>query len=358
MKKHVFFIIAIAVLCNAYGQTIVSTVPQNKKVMLEEFTGTGCPNCPGGHTTAASILSSNPGVVYVIAYHPNNSTYTSSDPMATAFPAAFYSNPWISPSSRFMPSAVVNRRVFGSERILPTSLWAAKVNELKAESSPLNVGVATSYNSGNSTLTVDIEIYFTANVTNNLTLYAVLLEDGIVASQSGGSASYVHNHVFRVALPQPSPAQWGEPIAAPTTMGTLKTVNYTFDNSTTNFDMANCDVVVFVRDASNEEIISGNGVKVGSSTVAIQEISCDYSCNIFPNPIGDNSMLYLTLTSPSHIKYEIFNVVGQVVHSADLGMLDQGNHSISLSEINIQSGLYFLTVNNGEETQTLRIVKQ
>ena len=258
--KKIFLLsfLVLAFIIHVTAQTFVSTIASNKKPILEEMTGWTCPNCPAGHTIAATILSANMGNVLVIAYHPTGSSYTNGDPMVSAYAGAFYNGPFISATtgSRYMPSAMVNRKTSTTgDRILGRDEWTAKVNTAKLESSPLNVGVSSSYNSSSKILTVNIEVYFTADVTNTLTLYAMITEDGIIANQSGGSSTYVHNHVFRQALPNPSPAQWGQAIVAPTTKGSLKTITYTFDNSTTNYNMSKCEIISFVRNASNEEII-------------------------------------------------------------------------------------------------------
>ena len=360
MKQFYIFLIGFTLVNTLNAQTIVSTNPQNKKVILEEFTGTGCPNCPGGHTTAANLLIANPGDLFVVAYHPSNSSYTSGDPMVRTYPAAFYTIPFISPSNRYMPSAIIGRRVWGGvERIQGTGSWASDVNTIKGESSPLNVGVSSSYNTSNNTLTVNIEVYFTNDVTNPLTLYAMITEDGIIANQSGGSSTYVHNHVFREALPKPTPAQWGETIAAPTTQGTVKTYTYTFDNTTTNYVMSSCEVIVFVRDASTEETVSGNGAPVGSSSpTGISNISLvSDNFSVFPNPLSDNSQLYISLLEIKSINYQIYDILGNLIVSKDLGMLAKGKHQFEINTVSLEKGIYFIKINNGLENSSIKVIK-
>src|SRR5690606_12444019 len=53
----------------SYGQTIVSTEPENKKAILEEFTGVNCQYCPDGHVIADQILTENPGNAFAITIH-------------------------------------------------------------------------------------------------------------------------------------------------------------------------------------------------------------------------------------------------------------------------------------------------
>jgi hypothetical protein len=358
MRKTLLLLSLAALTGYTNAQTIVSTTPENKKAIVEEFTGTGCPNCPGGHTTAAGILTANPGTVFVIANHPTNSSYTTSDIMANAFPNAFYTNPFISPSNRYMPCAMINRRVWGAvERIQGTANWASDVSTIKTESSPLNVGVSSSYNTSTKMLSVNVEVYFTADVTDAVTLFTMITEDGIIADQSGGTSPYTHNHVFRAALPTPSPAQWGEAIAAPTAQSSFKTYTYTFDNSTSNFVMTACEIVAFVRDATTEEILSGNGAPVGSSTGIATTPALTDHFSVYPNPVSETATLHLNLAKPSPVTYLISDPLGNKAASGNLGMLSAGSHQVNINTGMLSKGIYFISISNGVKTNTIKVVK-
>ena len=52
-----------------FAQTNVSTTPENKNVVLEEYTGISCPYCPDGHAVAEGIKNNNPGDVMLINIH-------------------------------------------------------------------------------------------------------------------------------------------------------------------------------------------------------------------------------------------------------------------------------------------------
>src|SRR5690625_7534013 len=64
-------LLSIALLCSAglFAQNLVSTTPQNKKVVLEEFTGINCVFCPDGHRIAQAIKDQNPDDVFLINVH-------------------------------------------------------------------------------------------------------------------------------------------------------------------------------------------------------------------------------------------------------------------------------------------------
>lgn len=121
MKKITYLVFITVISCfitgNGKAQNYVSTEPLNKNTILEEFTGVQCSNCPAGHQVAASILQNNPGRAFVICYHPYNSSYTAPYPgnpdFRRTYPNAFYTVPYCG-SSRFMPSAFINRRIWSN----------------------------------------------------------------------------------------------------------------------------------------------------------------------------------------------------------------------------------------------------
>ena len=79
MTKKITSVLMFMFLCfGTFAQTIVSTDPENKKVVLEEFTGIHCVFCPQGHAIAQALKNGNPDNVFLINIHsgsfanPNN----------------------------------------------------------------------------------------------------------------------------------------------------------------------------------------------------------------------------------------------------------------------------------------------
>lgn len=252
---------------NIFSQNYVSPEPADKNVILEEFTGVRCPNCPAGHTVAQSIITNNPGRAFAVAYHPYNSSYTEPYPgnpdFRRHFPDALYTTPYCG-SSRFMPSAFINRRIWSDgERIQSRSNWVQYSNTIMSESSPVNVGLTSNYNSTTKELNITVEVYYTAHVSDIHSINVILTESGLVAQQAGGSTNYIHKHIFREVFT----AQWGDTITEPTTLGSYFTREYIFDNTTTAYDMSNCEIMAFIVNLNNDEDISGVGAEVGRSTI-------------------------------------------------------------------------------------------
>ena len=74
MKKLIILLLTIILIACAApkeccGQTFVSTTPENKNVILEEFTGIYCTYCPDGHLIAQNLHNANPNDVFLINIH-------------------------------------------------------------------------------------------------------------------------------------------------------------------------------------------------------------------------------------------------------------------------------------------------
>lgn len=354
MKKLLFI---LSIVCSYFvnAQNNVSTVPENKNVLLEEFTGQHCHSCPGGHIVAENLLNTNYGNLFVVNYHPTGNPYTLNDPMARTYPVPFYANPFIGPNGRYMPSGMVNRREWDADgRIGDKVSWPSRSATILSEASPVNVGVFSAYDNTSKNLNITVEAYFTSSVSGTHTINVILVESNIISFQDGplGSPNYVHNHVFREAFT----AQWGNTISSPTNTGSLKTFTYTFNNATTNYNMNNCEVIAFVRKASDEEILSVNGAPVNFGT-NINTNTTSNSVTVYPNPVNEKTAIHITTTASEKTSYTITNILGQTVYTEQLGVLSAGNYTIAVgNKISLSKGIYFMKVEIGESTIIQKLV--
>jgi hypothetical protein len=360
MKKTVtlFF---VAASFGTMAQSLVGTSPTNKVAVVEEFTGVNCPNCPGGHTAAASILASNPGQVVLMAYHPSNSSYTTPNAGEPDFRRSyldnFYSNAYI--GSRYMPSALISRRTWGAEKNTGAGAWAGHVQTIIAETSPVNVGVSSVYNATTDELTVTVEVYYTSDVTNPNSIYVHLTEDDIVAAQSGsgGSPTYVHSHMFREHI---STGIWGDAITGGTTAGSLFTDTYVFDMSgaISPVDMSKAHVTAFVYDSAIEENYSAATGSVAVSAASIDAITSFASIKMYPNPSTGLTVVSVESTEAQDVTVNVIDGVGKIVSTVQQH-IGTGENFITLNENStLKAGIYFVNVNNGVSTKSVKLVIQ
>lgn len=215
MKKNLFTLLLAGAAGSTFAQLPVSTAPQNKKVVLEEFTGIYCGFCPDGHRIANTIYNADPNNVVLINIHSGGyANVASGEPdLKTTEGTAIDGMPGMGITG--YPAGSVNRTVFtGSAMSGGRGSWSGWANTIKSQSAYCNVALQGTLNATTRVLTVDAAVYYTANsptTTNSLTI--VLLEDDVLGPQHNyGSPtpynaanynvddSYNHNHVLRKAL--------------------------------------------------------------------------------------------------------------------------------------------------------------
>ena len=261
MKKSLLFAsLAGAMFQVAEAQTFVSTTPENKNVVLEEFTGWQCQFCPDGHRRAKAIQTANPDDVVLINVHtggyatPGSAGFDLRNSFGTAL--ANQSN------LGGYPAGTVNRRVFsGNATALNRGEWANAAAQVLAESSPVNVAAQATLDIATRELTVDVEVYYTGDATNATNkLNVVLSQNNIIGPQIeygvGTHSDYVHNHVMRHMLT----GQWGDDIDT-TTTGHFVSRQYTYTLpeviGSEAIDITNLEIAVFVAE-DNQTILSGS----------------------------------------------------------------------------------------------------
>jgi len=278
------FLLVLTAALSAGAQHYVPLEPLNRNAILEEFTGVNCPNCPAGHQVMAQILEDNPGRAFCVAYHPYNSSYTTptaGDPdFRRHFADSLYMTPYCG-TSRFMPSSFIQRRLWSPpERLMSRTVWAQHTATVLSEASPMNVGMATSYDDNAKLLTVVVDIYYTDDVPGDHNLMVTLAENNLVSHQSGGTYPYTHKHTFREAFV----GQWGDPIQSGGVAGTFYTRIFTFDYSATDYIMENCELLAFVIDNASEEVITGIGCAAGDTTYVTPDVSLTADTLFYENP--------------------------------------------------------------------------
>jgi len=268
MKK---ILLLSSLLCSlsAFSQQWVSTTPQKRNVVLEEFTGINCTWCPAGHVIANKMESDNPGKVFLINIHSGSFAAPSAGQIDLRTPAGTAIDGAAGITG--YPSGSVNRNTspWGQSR----SLWASQASTILTENSPLNVYVKSYANLTTRVLTTEVEVYYTAaSAQSKNYLTVALTQDGILGSQIDGSNAnpgnfvnglYKHNHALRQLL---TAGNFGIPIDTTTANYYFyKKIETTIPASYNNIEAAlyKMNVVAFVTESANgNKIISGAGAKV------------------------------------------------------------------------------------------------
>lgn len=209
MKKHLIYIIGIAAtLCTACENVSedervleVSEVQARRTVLLEDYTGQACKNCPEAHKEAASLYKSKAfhDNLIIVAIHAGMQAIPS--PVGLKQPEGDeYANKY---GVETYPVGMVNRR--GGLKEYPS--WGEAVYGEVQRKSPLEISAEASYSDRKVSVRVDLQALET--VEGKLQLWVT--EDNIVTFQTSGEEripQYVHNHVFLDAIN----GTWGEDV--------------------------------------------------------------------------------------------------------------------------------------------------
>ena len=304
MKRNLALMILLLsfVGINLNAQTMVSTEPQKRNVIIEDFTGVNCPNCADGHKIANSLMDYYEDRVWAINIHAGNYAGSQSYNFKTEDGTAILSGFNVTG----FPQAVINRT---TENGVSRTDWASHTNLIVEEDAECNVAGRVVIDYGARKATVTVEVYYTANSNadeNYLNVF--MLQDNIIAYQSGAdqnpdqmyNGQYRHMHAFRDAI---TPT-WGDAIS-PTTEGSFVTKTYTYDipEKIGSFDVEIDDLefIAFVTEqyqgTATRPVLNANELDVFKTT----------NQDVYPEIVSLNSSSKFSCSNEKVIEVSVIN---------------------------------------------------
>ncbi len=187
--------------CSELGPS-VNPEGTNRVVLVEEFTGVQCVNCPEGSEQIELLLGIHGDNLIAVSIH-----------------SGFFANPYMDSQYDFRtdegaaienllgpaigyPIATINRRVFPSEgeALLNRSKWAGYIDQEKAEPLMVDISLENDYDSSTRELSVTADFSFLETVSDELRISVMVTENNIVDPQltpEGKNENYTHKHVLR-----------------------------------------------------------------------------------------------------------------------------------------------------------------
>lgn len=259
------------------GGSVDSTVV--RKILLEDYTGHECGNCPtAARLITNTIIPAYGEKVIAVGVHAGFFAETGSAPFTKDFttPAGDdYDSPTyfnISPNGN--PSGMINRIHFNSTSFthikLPNS-WATYVDSLAQLPATAGIKITCSYSASTRIANLNLESTFLSNFTGNYKLVVMLTQDSIIAPQKDYSTpspsvvtDYVHKHVLRDMIN----GTWGEDIitTGSVTQGQVvnKSYSYTIPATIKNItcDDHHCHIVAYIYNVATYEVMQAEEIKV------------------------------------------------------------------------------------------------
>lgn len=227
-----------------------------QNVLLEDYTGHTCGNCPEAADVAHNIqdLYGSDRVI-VAAVHAGPFAF----PQPPTYPADYQTPVGNELDQTFRisragnPNGLVNRTTYNGKFIQSKDNWAPATQALLAAKPKLGLSAAHTWDAASKTVTINVVADYLVDGTDDYYLTAWILENGIIGDQTDyrKNPSHVEDYEFEHVLRASVNGTWGEQMnTLPARMKQgeryTKTLSYSFPSDKT-WVPENCDLVVFVH---------------------------------------------------------------------------------------------------------------
>lgn len=232
-----------------------------KVVLIEEYTGQRCVNCPDAAEIIENLHSIHGDNIVAVGLHPSQNGFTQPlGPVNLRSKAAdTYYDAFGKPQE--FPTAVIDRTVFDGSLLQNNKLlWGSYVEQQLKLQTPVDIAMTSEYNPANRTLRIDYSVEFTDVVGGEVSFQLWVIENKIIAPQfkhSSVEKEYEHNHVLRDAIN----GYWGDNLGNNLGKGFIpgdkveKTSTYTLDEG---WVAENCQIVGFVYRNSDRVVLQAH----------------------------------------------------------------------------------------------------
>ncbi len=257
---------------------VLPTVPAAEKhnVLVEEFTGQSCSNCPAAHELLTEIQHAHePGRINVIGLYfegitqtrpPHDAKYDFRNAQAKLIATDVYSG------VSSIPAGGVERVAIGGTIKLDRSVWTSTIESRLNVPSPVNLKIESEYNATDSIASIRATLVYTSKVDFPHNISIVVVEDSIIDKQEypsthpvhpGYDEAYLFTNVFRGMV---TSAPYGDPVLTSVTAkepgrAFIKNFKYKLTNA---LNPANCRVIAFINStkSGDPQIIQSAQVKL------------------------------------------------------------------------------------------------
>ena len=281
MKNYITLLSIILIITSCdieegmYNENYDSYINPDKKVLIEDYTGHTCPNCPAAARELKAINDIYGDQIIGMAVHVSKSFARPFDvshaPQYQYDFRTYWGDSWNSffeISMDGLPRGMINRVGYqDNSHKLGKDEWGTTVaNELKKE-----IDLKISILSDSTSISVSTEVV--KNVNNNFNLVICLTESNIINWQKDGQYNiedYEHNHVLRTVLTDESLSNStsyiaGQQIETTINYNLTSLEQYNIDYSTNTAELgngnsggwntSNMSVIAYIYNANTKEIV-------------------------------------------------------------------------------------------------------
>lgn len=222
-------------------------ITSDRVVLIEDFTGQRCKNCPDAHVIISQLEAQYPGQVVSVAVHAGGFSVPVTNTAYEGLRQPFGDDMASHRSVTEYPSGIID----GKGPLLHTDWAAAVYDALKVPAlSELSVGeIVIDYNEH----TLSGVVKMMPGVSADALLGIWILENGIVTRQTDNTGKWIreyeHNHVLRTYV---GSSPWGEPVHLERDIESQHSFSVTLD---AGWETDNIQVVAFLTDIKTGEYL-------------------------------------------------------------------------------------------------------
>ncbi|MES2515071.1 MAG: Omp28 family outer membrane lipoprotein [Bacteroidota bacterium] len=230
-----------------------------RKVLVEDYTGHKCGNCPAAADELSTLEGQYSGKIVPLAIHAGffaniNAAYPTDfrNTVSTNYDTQF------GVSAAGNPNGLINRIGYGSGGFIKAyTSWGSEISQMVTQAAKFQIKITNTFNTGSNSLSTDIMVRSLAVNSGTYKLVVLLTEDSIIAEQldyrivvppapSQKVSDYEFNHLLRGAIN----SDWGDAVFA-TGANLNDSIVKSYTNYTINasYNASKCHVIAYIYDA-------------------------------------------------------------------------------------------------------------
>jgi len=232
-----------------------------QNVLLEDYTGHTCGNCPEAADIATSIATKNPGRVIVMAVHVG----VFAVPEFPDYPADYRTAVGNTLDETFLnsraglPNGLVNRVRYNNRLVLGRQNWEPATNVQLAKTPKLDLGLSHTHYKEDSLIVASVEATYLEAGETDYSIVVYLVENGIVGDQKDyrRNPEHVEDYEFEHVLRASLNGTWGDTLSKNAeAAGTKLTKTFRYKvPAGVPWKLENCELIAFVIRRTTNEVV-------------------------------------------------------------------------------------------------------
>lgn len=242
---------------------LVDTANARRNILIEDFTGHTCGNCPAAAITARQIRNTYGDQIIITAVHAGFFATPKAGPQyATDFTttAGEAYNSTFGNEVAGNPNGFVSRsKVISNTMIIQPNNWETAVLALKDKKPDVVMNIEVDYDNITNEIDVQVHSFFMNSLSGDYKLVLYFQEDSIIDWQKDYSQpsteqdvqDYVHQHVLRDNIN----GTWGDDVVSGSiNANEIVSKSYAYSPDS-NWKINHCAIVAFIYNSTTYEIL-------------------------------------------------------------------------------------------------------